>query len=135
MNPLLTAIYGKTSGSTLSSDVGGRIFLDSAPDGCEFPYIVFFIVSNVPDWEFVERFEDTLVQFSLFSSSSSAVEITAMYSDLKALFDDCSMAITGDTLIWFRRQNLVTMVDEITVADGTQTVKVWHVDYEVKVQS
>jgi hypothetical protein len=137
MNNLLTAIMTKitTGPSAFSIDVGGRVYLDEAPAGTEFPYCVFFIVSGVPEWQFVERFEDTLIQFSLFSSSQGATEITTMYTDLKALFDDCSMTITGDTLIWFRRENLTTMVDEITTADGMQTVKHWAVDYEAKVQT
>jgi hypothetical protein len=134
MDELIKAIITKLSGSTISSDVNGRVFLDRAPDGCEFPYIVFFVVSSVPDWQFSERFEDTLIQFSLFSSSESAVEITTMLKDLKSLFDDCSLTITGDTLIWFRRQNITTMVEEITTATGTQTIKHYSVDYEAKVQ-
>lgn len=133
MNNLLTAIMTKitTGPSAFSSDVGGRVFLDQAPPGSEFPYCVFFIVSNVPEWQFKERYEDILIQFSLFSASEGATEITDMYTDLKTLFDDCSLTITGSTLVWFRRQNLITMVDEITVADATQAVKHWAVDYEV----
>lgn len=134
MDELIKAIITKFSGSTISSDVNGRVFLDRAPDGCEFPYIVFFVVSSVPDWMFTERFEDTMVQFSLFSSSESAVEITTMLKDLKSLFDDCSLTITGDTLVWFRRQNITTMVEDITTTAGTQSVKHYAVDYEAKVQ-
>lgn len=134
MDELIKAIVSKLSGSTISTDVGGRIYLDRAPDGCEFPYIVYFIVSSVPDWMFTERFENTLIQFSLFSNSESAVEITTMLKDLKALFDECSLTITGDALIWFRRQNITTMVEEITTASGTQNVKHYAVDYEAKVQ-
>ena len=134
MDELIKAIITKFSGSTISSDVNGRVFLDRAPDGCEFPYIVFFVVSSVPDWQFSERFEDTLIQFSLFSNSESAVEITTMLKDLRALLDDCSMSITGDTLLWFRRQNIRTMVKEIITATGTQIIKHYAVDYEAKVQ-
>jgi hypothetical protein len=134
MDELIKAIITKLSGSTISSDVNGRVFLDRAPDGCEFPYIVFFIVSSTPEWEFTERFENTLIQFSLFSNSESSVEVTTMLGYLKGLFDDCSLTITGDTLIWFRRQNITTMVEEITTATGTQTIKHYAVDYEAKVQ-
>lgn len=134
MDELIKAIITKFSGSTISSDVNGRVFLDRAPDGCEFPYIVFFVVSSVPDWQFSERFEDTLIQFSLFSNSESAVEITTMLKDLRALLDDCSMSITGDTLLWFRRQNTTTIVEEITTTSGTQSVKHYAVDYSVYVQ-
>ena len=137
MNNLLQAIYGKFSNSAFSSDVGGRIYLDQAPDGAEFPYCVFFIVTGNPDKTFTEHYTDTLIQFSLFSASAGATEITTMYRDLKALFDECALTIppTGtatDTLIWMREANLATMTEDITTASGTQTVKHWAVDFEVR---
>jgi hypothetical protein len=129
---LLTAIYGKFTGSAFSSDVGGRIYLDQAPDGCEFPYCVFFIVSGTPEKTFTEHYTNTLIQFSLFSASSSAAEITTMYADLKALLDECALTITGSTLVWMREANLTTMMDEITVGDATNQVRHWAVDFEVR---
>ena len=132
MNNILSAIYGKFTGSALSADVGGRIFLDQAPDGTAFPYIVYFVVSATPEKTFSEIFTDTLIQFSLFSASAGAAEITTMYADLKALLDECALTITGSTLVWMREVNLTTMVEDITVADATQTVKHWAVDFEVR---
>jgi hypothetical protein len=121
---LLTAIMTKTTGSALSIDVGGRIYLDQAPDNSTFPYVVFFIVSDVPEKTFSEDFENVLIQFSLFSASSGATEITTIYTDLKSLFDECSLSITGNTLVWMKRANLTTMVDDITIQDGTQAVSI-----------
>lgn len=132
MNNLLTAIYAKFAGSALSTAVGGRIFLDQAPDNCEFPYIVFFIVSANQEKTFTENMTNTLIQFSLFSASESAVEITGMYANLTALLDECSLTITGATLVWMREQNVTTMIEDITVADASQKVKHWAVDYDVK---
>jgi hypothetical protein len=130
MQNLLTAIYGKTSGLSFPC------YLDQAPQGTEFPYCVFFVVSGVPEKTFSEHYTNTLIQFSLFSASSGATEITTMYKDLKALFDECSLTIppTGtatDTLIWMREANLTTMMDEITVADATTQVRHWACDYEI----
>ncbi len=140
MNNLLTAIMTKISGSALSTDVGSRIYLDQAPDGCEYPYCVFFIVSSIPDDVFAKKGNNILIQFSLFSASSSALEITTMYADLKALLDDKSLTIppTGtvtDTLIWCHETNLTTMVEDITVADATQQMKHWAVDFEIVTQA
>jgi hypothetical protein len=132
MNALLTALMTKTSGSALSTDVGGRIYLDRAPAGVSFPYVVFFIVSNVPEKTFSEVYENVIVQFSLFSSSQSAIEITYMHSHLKALFDECSMTISGSTLVWMKRTNLVTMVEDMDTPTGMAGVKHWAVDFEIK---
>jgi hypothetical protein len=135
MNNLLTAIMTKCSGSALSDDVGGRIYLDQAEQGAQLPYIVFFIVSDVPSHTFTEDFEDVLIQFSMFSDSDGAVEITTMYGHLKALFDEAIFAVTSSTLVWFRRQNLVTNVEDFTTATAAETVKHWAVDYEVKLST
>lgn len=132
MNNLLTAIYGKVSGSALANDVSGRVYLDQAPQGVEFPYVVFFIVSGTPDRTFTERYTDTVIQFSIFSDSPAATEITNIYKDLRALYDECTLTITSSSLVWMREQNLVTMVDDITTPDGTQAVKHWAVDFDIR---
>ena len=126
----------KTTVSALSTYVGGRIYLDQAPEGTVFPYVVFFVVAGTPDRTFTEHYTDTLIQFSLFSSSPGAMEITTMYANLKTLFDECALTIppTGevtDTLVWMRESNLTTMVDDITTTEGTVSVKHWAVDFEV----
>lgn len=134
MKNLSTAIFGKLSGSLLDTDIGGRLFKGQAPDAAEFPYVVYQIVSDVPDDVFAKKGESVLIQFSLFSSASGSTEIEDMYSHLKTLYDDCSMTITGATLAWFHRVSATLMVEEYTTTAGTQ--KVWHyaVDYEVTIQ-
>jgi hypothetical protein len=131
MDNLLSAIITKTSGSAFASDIGGRIYLDHAPDNAEFPYCVFFIVSDVPLDTFTDSLDDVLVQFSLFSASSGAAEITGMYNDLRSLFDNCTLSITGSTFVSMRRQNLQTMVEESVTQTGTQIIKHWAVDYQL----
>ncbi len=128
---LLTAIKSKFSGSALSTDVDGRIYLDQAPENCQCPYVVYFIVSGVQDKTFTEHYTNTLIQFSLFSASEGATEISTIYRDLKTLFDECSMTITSNTMVWMREQNLTTMIEDVTTVDGIQTLKHWAVDFEI----
>lgn len=127
---LTTAIFGKMTSSTdLYSDIGGRLFKGRAPEGAEYPYVVYLLVSNNPDKVFVSNYEDALIQFSLFSSTSGSTQVEDMYTHLKALYDECSMTITSETLIWMRRENAILMVEDHTTPAGT--VQVWHyaVDY------
>jgi len=132
LNNLLTAIYGKLAGSALSTAIGGRMYLDQAPGKPTFPYVVFFIVSSVPEKTFTEDMSETLIQFSIYSASSSATEISAIYAALKTLYDECSLTITGSSLVWMKETNLVTMTEDMTTATGTTTLKHWAVDFEVK---
>ncbi len=131
MKELSTAIFGKLSGSALSAHIANRLFKGRAPEGAEYPYIVYMIVSNAPDKVFNASYEDTIIQFSLFSSASGSAEIEDMYEDLIALYDECSMTITSQTLILMARENATLQVEDHTTPAGT--VQVWHyaVDYRV----
>ena len=135
MNNLLTAIMTKLTGSALSSDVGGRIFADEAPDGAPFPYVIFLIISDVPDNTFTDDLHEILIQFSLYSTSSGLAEITDMYADLKALFDDCTLAITSTTFLFMKRQSMTTMFDAITTPAGEVGVRHWAADYIIKTRT
>ena len=133
MDKYLTAIMGRTTGSAFSTAVGGRIYLDEAPDRATFPYCVFFIVSAVPNGTFTEDIDDVMIQFSLFSTSKGATEITGLYNKLTALFDDCSLTVTDALSLSFSRENLLTSVEDMTTTTGTVGVKHWSVDYLGKV--
>lgn len=132
MNALFQAIMTKIAGSALSTDVGGRIYLDQAPEGSDYPCVVFFVVSSIPDWFLSGKFEDIILQFSIFSTSESSSEISTILTDMRSLFDDCSLTITGQTLINFERGNLTTIMEEVTTPNGTSAVKHYAQEYRVK---
>lgn len=135
MKNLLTAIYTKISTSQLFSDVGGRFYLDEyqGDNPPVFPYIIYQVVSAPKEKTFTEIYTNVLIQFSIFSSSSSVVEITGLYDSLVTLFDECSMSITGYTLVSFKEENLVTMIEPITTETGESFVRHWAIDFEVVV--
>ena len=132
MKNLTTAIYGQLSGSAFSSAIGGRLFKGQAPDGTEYPYVVYLVVSDVPERTFSEIYEDVIVQFSLFSSASGTTEIEDMYTHLKTLYDEQPFSITGSTLVWMRRSQAVFLVEDHTTPSGTQKVNACHIDFEIK---
>jgi len=133
---LKKAIYSKLSDSLLTADIGGRFFDTQAPEGAEYPYVVYLIVSDGPDNVFGGYYEDVLIQFSLFSKTENdTTEIETMFGHLKTLFDECSFNITDQTLIWMRREN-ATLMAETHDALITGTIQVWHyaVDYIVTIK-
>ena len=134
MKALTTAIFGKISGSTFSTAIGGRLSKGRDPDGATYPYAVYSVVSDVPENTFREYLERVIIQFSLFSSASGSTEIEDMYAYLKALYDDCGFSITGQTLLWMKRSNAGLFVEDHTTVSGT--VQVWHyaVDYSIMVK-
>ena len=97
----------------------------------------FFVVSNTPDYTFSEDYENVIIQFSLFSSTSGTTEIENMYMHLKALYDECALTITGATLIWMKRDHAAFLAEDHTIPSGSPqagTARVWayHVSFEIK---
>ena len=134
MQALITAIENKLLDSSIYNDVGGRCYYDIA-DSNDTPYIVYSIVSGVPEKTFSELYHDILIQFDLFSAlSAGKTEITTMYANLISLMDECSLSITGYTLVWCREQNIVTMVEDVSaLRDGSNILNRWIIDFEVKI--
>ena len=133
---LSKALITKAAGSSFLSDVQSRLFKGRAPEGAQYPYAVYSIVSDVPEKTYTEAFENVLIQFSLFSSASGSTEIEDMFTHLKALYDECTLNILGgvDDFIWMKRENATLMIEDHTTPSGT--VQVWHyaVDYEIMTQ-
>ena len=129
---LTAAIWGRLAGSALSAHIANRMFKGQAPKGVDYPYAVFFVVSDVPDHTFTEDFEDVILQFSLFSMASGTTEIENMYDDLKTLYDECEFSIEEEELIWMRESNSIFLVEDHTTPMGTRRVWVYHVEFEIK---
>ena len=84
--------------------ITGRLYSYEAPQPTTYPYAVFFMVSDVPDWLFGAEVQENIpIQFNLFSDKNSGVEINDMYTHLKARFDNCALTVSGYRHIEFRR--------------------------------
>lgn len=136
MRALTEALYTYTVadavGSGFMTSIGNRFYDTEAPQDAAFPYVVYLIVTDIKDWQFVERFEDVLIQFSIFSSASSSGEAKDIYTNLVDLYDEQYLNITGMVqFLWMWRNTLTIMKDEVTTPAGT--VGVWHlaVDFDV----
>ena len=134
MQILIDAIATKLLNSTVSEDVGGRCYYDTA-DSDGLPRLVYSIISAFPERTFSEHYHEVLIQFDLFSPvSAGRTAITTMYTDLIALFDECALTITGYALVWMKEQNLITMVEDLSaLQDGTNLLFHWAVDFEIRV--
>lgn len=131
MKNLTTAVFGKASGSTFLSYIASRLYKGRAPEGTDYPYAVYKVVTDTPEKTFTEDYENVIIQFSLFSSTSGSTEIENMYTYLKALYDECALTITGSTLVWMKRSNAVFQIEDHTTPQGTVQVWAYHVDYDI----
>jgi len=138
MDAFLTAIYSKitTGPSALWNDVGGSVYIDQydGPVPTTYPFIIIKIISSFPDRTFTERYNDIVIQFSLLSKKSVGLtEITSMYNHLISLFDECSMTITGYTLVWMRENSLAVIPEDVDMDDGTTKLSHWSCDFDARI--
>ena len=101
MNSVRTAIYDKYTASALTYG----FYYGKAPQESSFPYIVFFDVSNMNDVDFGEEREDLLVQFNIFSQNNSPTESETILTNVRSLFDDCSLTVTDWRHLYMQRGN------------------------------
>ena len=134
MKNLSTGLFTKFTGSAFSTSIGGRLYKARAPQNPTWPYAVYYIITDVPQDTFTDKIEEALIQFSVFSQASGSTEIEDIVTNLKALFDNCSLTITGNTHIMMNRQgSSLTSIPEDTIA-GTGEYFQCDVEYEVTMQ-
>jgi len=114
MQVLFTGLYNKyLSNAALKAAITGFYFTE-APQDAVMPYVVYNLVSNVPDWTYTEDMENSLLQFSIFDDHSSSTTINDIYEKLTALFDWCVLTVEGYSHIYMKREfNILTRGNDI----------------------
>lgn len=125
MRTLFQAIYTAYLASGLPAGGLTGLYNTEAPPGAAFPYGVFTLVSDVPDWTFSEDFENCLVQFNLFSDhKTSPVEICALFELLKVAFDFVDLTVSGYKSVSLTRE-LSTLLRIDMVWQYTVTYRIY----------
>jgi hypothetical protein len=75
--------------------------------------------------------DDIVIQFSIYSEKSSSTEVHDAMTDLKAMFDDCRLTVSGGTVVSFFRLNDGLELEEIPTSSGVHKVWHYHTDYRV----
>lgn len=127
-----TAVDGTGSQNAFYTAINGQLFEDEAPEGTQYPYAVYSVVAAPKERSFTEIYTNILLQLSIFSSNMDSSEIKGLYQKAAALFDECSLSVTGSTLVWMREENLTTLIEEVTTPTGTDRIRAYHMDFEVK---
>jgi len=115
-----------------NTSVNGRLFENIAPDGTSYPYAVYTIVSAPKEKTFSEEYTNTLLQLTLYSSNMDSTEIKNMYHYAHELFDEAEFTMVGSTLVWMRKELVVTDVQDEITPSGTQKVRVYDIDFDIR---
>lgn len=106
---LLTGIYSKFtttvagSHNSLYTGLAGRLYPHVIPQGEPRPHAAYYLINNTPDDYFTEDYEDTEIQFNIYSENSSPIEALTLKGYLQSLYDDCTLTITGHTHVYMQR--------------------------------
>lgn len=99
MQSLIVGIWNKSQEtSTYKTNTGGRTYNVKAPNKPitpTYPYVVFKIINNSFRPTFREEVDSVLVQFTIHSKSSKPDEAGTILENLKDLYDDCILTVSG----------------------------------------
>jgi len=84
-----------------------KLFFESAPQGQSMPYVVYLMVTGMPEYTMNTLMEDDRIQFSVFSKSNSSEEVQTIAEAIMAFFDDITLTIADYTSILFERAERV----------------------------
>jgi len=118
-----------------NTDIGARMYLAECPQGTVYPNATYQLVHNTNDWTFTDDFDNSLIQFNLYSMSNSAAEITDAEHKLRLLYDNCSLATTdlGSTWGHVLMQRDGSWLDKIPHPDSTGGGNIWRYVVEYRV--
>lgn len=102
LNALIAGIYTKLNISSITDLVTG-VFHFKAPQGQLYPYITYFIVSDVSDDTFEMWRDDVLLQIDVWSDSNSASEAGNIAKAVAAQMDEASISATGYSVYFCQR--------------------------------
>ncbi|MHB8871225.1 MAG: hypothetical protein ACYC5G_02075 [Candidatus Doudnabacteria bacterium] len=137
MNELTTAIYTRSQvSSNFKTSIGGRFYFVKAADAATYPYVVYFILSDKPEYYLnsqstnASNFENFRIVFNVHSNIvSSSSEAGTILGYLKTHFDDCDLTVTGWNDIKIERRNTIGPFWDQTIGEW-----IYSVEYEIILQ-
>ena len=118
------AIYGKMAGDTTLTAMLGTppagyskgIYYQQAPEGAQYPYVIFSKQAGTPSYAMSARaFENDVWLIKGVDRRDTADTVDAIASRLDALLTDATLSISGSTPHYLRRES---DVDYSETSDG-----------------
>ena len=135
MKQLFKAVYVRYNDASaesvaLRASLLHSLYCYEPPQGTDFPYGTFFLVSDIPWNRFVEKGEEIVIQFNLFSKKGEgtpdpATEISTLYGLLDAVYKECSLIIDDYIHVFIQREmGEILAPDESGIYQGILTYRI-----------
>ena len=126
MDFVLKAIKTKYDANTALAAMAPLYHASSIDDTQAFPFVTFSVPTIGPGGEIYSgRYEDVLVQFSIWSESKSQVESYAIFTLLDNEFNNSSLTYTAG----FYSRQIVRMAMRAPILEE----KIWHLSADYRV--
>ncbi len=113
MKAIYDAIVTKyNTGTALKAANTGGLWYDDPAQNTAFPYIAYYDLSGEPEYTFKENMERVQIQFSIWGKTKSKATVLDIYDKLIALFDWCTLTLTGYTSIYMKRISTIPLESE-----------------------
>lgn len=122
------AVYGKLSADTTLTNLLGAaapgytkgIYYGTAPEGAQFPYVVFGKPSGIPTYAFgvggsAVAYNDDIWMVKAVDHNTTADRADTISARFETLLNDASLSISGETLLYLRRES---DIDYPEIRDG-----------------
>lgn len=104
LEDLFTAIYSKENASnTFKTAIGGRFYPHQATQGATYPFAVYILITDNPEYTFNTEMESAVIQIDIYDKAISAVTVLDAQKKLWALFDSTTLTISGYTHLLMER--------------------------------
>jgi len=113
----------------LYAAVTGGLHNVEAQSTTKYPYIVFDLPTGMKKNTFSHEKETVLVQFKIYSKTSSSMPLNELRQKLIAVFDDTLLVLTSYDTISMRRTISIKTKDEVD-----EKVWIYLVQYEVELE-
>lgn len=115
MNELATAIYNRSQvAGNYKTSINGRQYFVKAPSAPTYPFVVFFTLSENPDFYLnaqsttASNFEIVECVFNIHSNDvGSSSQAGTILTYLKAHYDNCALTVSGWNNISMERDNVL----------------------------
>lgn len=121
--PVRRALYGRMAGDTTLNGLLGvpatgyakNIYHQQAPAGAQFPYVIFQKQSGVPTEAMGDpaAMDTDVWMVKAIDRGPSADQAESAASRITALLNDAPLSISGNTLLYLRRQSDVEYPEEV----------------------
>lgn len=106
-----TALDAQLHHNAFYTSINGELHLGVARQDIVFPFATYHLVSNVPEYLLGGMMmENILFQINLYSDHEDSDEITTIFENQKALFDNCNLTVTGWNPLSIQRE--LSMMDK-----------------------